>query len=46
MKMIIAIAMNVSDHSALKKTYFVYEDLENLRGYSKGTQFFIFNLKE
>ena len=44
--MIIAIAMSVSDHTALKKSYLFYLSFTYLHGDSKGTHFFIFNLKE
>ena len=40
--MIIAIAMKISDRTALKKSYLLYVRFT----YSKGTRFHIFNLKE
>ena len=44
--MIIAIAMNISDHTALKKSTCCMYVLHIMHGNSKGTQFLIFNLKE
>ena len=44
--MIITIAMTVSDHTALKKSYFPYVVLHNLHRLSKGIQFSFFNLGE